>query len=147
MATVKAVNYTKGDDPYGSNLMEANLQYGKVRYIYDKYEAASLAGASVIKMARLPKGAVVLPNSCIVHDALGSGVTLAVGDNDDTDADDADRYLEATSAASAGVIQFNDDATCIDKMPYKVQKDCDLTITTANEATGTIEVHLLIAVE
>lgn len=147
MGTVKGVNYTKGDDPYGSNLVESNLQYGKVRYIYDKYEAASLATASVIKMARLPKGAVVLPQSCIIHDALGSGVTLAVGDNDDTTAADADRYVEAASAAAAGVIQFNDAASCIDKMPYKVQKDCDLTITTANVSTGTIQLHLLIAVE
>ena len=147
MATVKAVNYTKGDNPYGSNQVDVNLQYGKVRFIYDTYEAASLADASVIKVARLPKGAVVLPNSFIVHDALGSGVTLALGDDDDTDSADADRYLEATSAASAGVIQLNDAATCVDKVPYAVQKDCNLTCTVADEVTGTIKFFIFIAVE
>jgi hypothetical protein len=147
MGNVYSVNYTKGNTPYGSNIIEANLQGGKVRFVYDYYEAASLATASVIYVARLPKGAVVLPNSFIMHDALGSGVTLALGDTDDTTAADADRYLEATSAASAGVIQLNDAATCINKMPYKVQKDCDLTCTVADELTGTIRFFIIYAVE
>lgn len=147
MATVNAVNYALGSTPYGTNIIDASLQGGKVRFIYDYYEAASLATATTINVARLPKGAVVLPLSFIMHDALGSGVTLAVGDDDDTTAADADRYLAAADAASAGVIQFNDAATCIDKGPYKVQKDCNLTALTATEFTGTVRFFIFYAVE
>ena len=60
-------------------------------------EASSLASGSDISVARLPKGAKVY-DVVIIHDALGSGVTLKVGDS----ADD-DRYVAATAAANADV--------------------------------------------
>ena len=142
MATVYSVEAAIENAPTPSTLMDHGQIRGKVRHVTATYEAASLAAASVINVCRLYVGDRVLLSSYIVHDALGSGVTLALGDDDDTTAADADRYLEATAAASAGVIQCNDGATVIDKVPYEVRKTCWLTCTTADEATGTIQFEI-----
>ena len=94
MASVKGANFTNlTADPIVK--IGAGEFSGKVRVQYDSYEASSLASGSDISVARLPKGAIVY-DIVIHHDALGSGVTLAVGDSDS-----AGRYIAATAAATA----------------------------------------------
>lgn len=86
-----------------------------VRFFYDYYECSSLAAGSVIKLGPIPKGARILPSSFIMCDALGTGVTCKVGDEDDDD-----RFVAAsTSIATAVVVQFNDVSTLMDNVPYK----------------------------
>lgn len=142
MGTVYSVEAAIENAPTPSTLMDHGQIRGKVRHVTATYEAASLAAASVINVCRLYVGDRVLLSSFIITDALGSGVTLALGDDDSVTAADPDRYLEATAAASAVVIQLNDVTTCIDKVPYEIQEECWLTCTTADESTGTIQFEI-----
>lgn len=144
MATVYGTNTTtKRGTVQGGDQLNRVYEKGQVFNLYDVYEASSIASGTVIKIGPFPKGAMILPDSFIVHDALGTGVTLAVGDDDDSTAADADRYVEATAAATAGVIQFNDAAACIDKVPYVLGKEAYLTITTGGAtASGTLKAFI-----
>jgi len=140
MASVKGSNFTNiTADP----VVKTSSQYahGKIRVQYDSYEASSLASGSDISVARLPKGAVVY-DIVIHHDALGSGVTLAVGDSSD-----ADRYITATAAATAGKVVMSEDGA-IDGFAYENTAETDVLITTGGgTATGTIKVAVMYAVE
>lgn len=142
MGTVYSDIATIENSPTPSTLMDHGQVRGKVRHVSATYECASLATASVINICRLYKGDRVLLSSFIISDDLGSGNTLAVGDTDSVTAADPDRYLEATAAASAVVIQFNDATACIDKTPYEIQEDCWLTCTVVDECTGTIQFEI-----
>lgn len=134
--------------PTPATLSSPALDSGKIRVVEAVYEAASLAAASVIRICKLFLGEIVLLDSYIIVDALGSGTTIEVGDDDDTVAVDPNRYLEATSCSSAAVIQFNDVVTCIDKVPYKIAKaECWLGGTTADEMTGTLQFSMRIVRE
>ena len=90
MASVKATNITN-IDASPSVLANAGDVHGSVRVFKDTYEASSLASGSDITIARLPKGARVM-DIHLKADALGSSVTLAVGDSAT-----ADRYISATA--------------------------------------------------
>jgi hypothetical protein len=139
MASVKGANFTNiTADP----VVKTSSQYahGKLRVQYDSYEASSLEDASTISVARLPKGAVVY-DVIIHHDALGSGVTLSVGDSGS-----ATRYIGATAAATAGKIVMSEDGA-IDGFGYENTSETDVIITNANAATGTIKVAVIYAVE
>ena len=84
-------------------------------------------------------------NSFLMHDDLGTGTSMDIGDDDSADAD-PDRYADGIdTAAAAGVFQFNDVETCIDKVPYKIQNDCWLTATNLGAAaTGTLKFTIFI---
>jgi len=140
MASVKGVNFTNITSVPAVNTA-SNEAYGKLRVTYDTYEASSLASGSDISVARLPKGAVVY-DVIIHHDALGSGVTLAVGDSAD-----ADRYIAATAAATAGKVIMSEDGA-IDGFGYEQTAETDVLITTGGgTASGTIKVAVVYAVE
>ena len=66
---------------------------GKLRVQFDTFEASSLASGSDISVARLPSGAKVY-DVAIHHDALGSGVTLAVGDSAEITTPSGKKYYE-----------------------------------------------------
>lgn len=140
MASVKGVNFTNiTATPIVKT--DSSEAYGKMRVSYDSYEASSLASGSDISVARLPKGAKVY-DIVIHHDALGSGVTLAVGDSAD-----ADRYITATAAATAGKVVMSEDGA-IDGFAYEQTAETDVLITTGGgTASGTIKVAIIYAVE
>jgi len=97
MAAVKGVNMTKYDaGGSGDNYIAGGEHNTGVLCQMDSYEAAALASGSTIDIAELPEGAKIV-GILLAFDALGTGVTLAVGDADDTD-----RYISAASAASLG---------------------------------------------
>lgn len=140
MASVKGSNFTNiTADP----VVKTSSQYahGKLRIQYDSYEASSLASGSDISVARLPKGAVVY-DIIVHHDALGTGVTLAAGDSGD-----ADRYITATAAATAGKVVMSEDGA-IDGFAYENTAETDVKLLTGGgTATGTIKVAVVYAVE
>ena len=140
MASVKGTNFTNiTADPVVKT--DSGEWSGKLRVQYDSYEASSLASGSDISVARLPKGAKVY-DVVIHHDALGSGVTLAVGDSAD-----ADRYITATAAATAGVISMHNDGA-IDGVAFEQTAETDILVTTGGgTATGTIKCEVIYAVE
>jgi len=140
MASVKGSNFTNiTADP----VVKTSSQYahGKLRIQYDSYEASSLVSGSDISVARLPKGAVVY-DVIVHHDALGSGVTLSVGDSGS-----ATRYVGATAAATAGKVVMSEDGN-IDGFGYENTAETDVLITIGGgTASGTIKVAVVYAVE
>jgi len=99
MASVKGVNYTKQENPVSANILDSGVWGGKVRVQYDEYTANALANGSDISVAKLPKGAIFL-QAIIIHEDLGTSVTLQMGDSGDDD-----RYLAASAADTAGVLE------------------------------------------
>jgi len=143
MADVYGTNYNAlvNSQIEGSDQLDRVYHKGQVHFLYDTYEAAAAAIGTVIHLGPLPKGAVVLPGSRIVHDALGASSTIKVGDNDSADEDD-DRYAAAESTAAAGDIVLGQGGV-IDNMPYKTSEECALVLTTAGAAiTGTIKAFI-----
>jgi len=139
MATVNGTNYAKAADPTpGTNILAAKYWGGKVRVQYDNYTCSSTADGTEINVAKLPKGAVFL-FAIISHAALGTGVTLQMGDSGDDD-----RYLAATSAESAGQII----ATAQNGVGYEMSSDTTIFVKIGGAAaTGLIEVLTFYAVE
>ena len=86
MASVKGVNITNLDAT-PVVLSSSEEVGGKLRVFYDTYEAVSVASGDDITIARIPANATI-HDVIIKCDALGSGVTLKVGDSGDDD-----RYL------------------------------------------------------
>ena len=140
MASVKGVNFTNiTADPIVN--ADSGEWSGKLRVQYDTYEASSLASGSDISVARLPKGAVVY--DVIVHfDALGGSSTIQVGDSGDTD-----RYIVATSTASAGQMSMAQEGA-IAGFGYEQTAETDVILTTGGAAiTGTIKTAVIYSVE
>jgi len=129
-------NATKALSPSPSNIINPGLVGGRLRVSVDTYEASSLAAGSAIYMCPpLPAGAKVI-GMVLSYDALGSGVTLKVGD-----ASDDDRYLAAASAASAGTR----DNILIDAIGYEITSSTgQIIITTGGAAAiGTVKLVVL----
>lgn len=133
MGTVYSDVGTIQNAPTPSTTIEAGQVLGKVRNVAGYATLASGASGTLINLCKLYRGdQVKLGGSWIgTEDTYGSGATVALGDTDDTTAVDADRYLEATSMASAGIVQLNDATACLTKVPYTIQKECWLQATTA----------------
>jgi hypothetical protein len=143
MATVYGVNKTKARTPESasSNIVDYGQMKGKLRVMYDSYEASSAAAATIIEMGdRLPKNCTVVGVE-LMTDALGSGVTLIVGDYEDDN-----RYITATAVNTANLrTRLN----AIDGLGYTVDEttatdtgtDRQIILTTAGgTASGTIKV-------
>lgn len=76
-----------------------NALGGRVRVVHGLYTTAGGAAGTVIALARLPKGARVLPISQLHFEAgQDAAMTVAVGDSADND-----RYLAAAAPGAAAV--------------------------------------------
>ena len=129
MAVVNGVEYQKTKNT-PRDQVQSNTWHGRVRCQYDTYEASSLSAGSTIKMGTLPKDARVV-DMYLHHDAMGSSVTLAVGD-----AGDPDRYITAAAASSAGSSRL----VRIDGLGFVQAAETDIVVLTAGAAaTGTIK--------
>jgi hypothetical protein len=135
MTAAKGVNYTLQTNTPVDLLLPID-SHGRVRVLYDTYEAAALASGSTIGLFTIPKGARVV-DFAVWCDALGASSTLAMGDTSD-----ADRLMVATSSASAVIIKPV--IADINKFAgYKYTADSVISITTAGASiTGTIHVYL-----
>lgn len=122
--------------------LDPGLHDGRVKVLMDIYEASALEAASTIDMGGLlPTGARIL-DVILITDALGSGVTLEVGDDEDPN-----RYITSTACNTANqVTRLN----AIAGQQYEVDMttastpDNQVVITTAGAAaTGTINLIVL----
>lgn len=141
MATVSGDNYTiwaaKGPP---DSFLKAGQWNGKVRVFTDVYEAASIAAATIINVARIPKDAVWLGMSSLVTDALGSGVTIQCGITGATT-----KFLAATACNTANLQTF---MHAIDGLHYVFTAEAAVILTTAGAAaTGTIKTEICVAVD
>ena len=140
MASVKGVNIANLD-AVPAVLAGAAQAHGRLRVWFDSYEASALASGSDITVARLPAGATVY-EAVVHHGALGTGVTLQLGDAADTD-----RLIGATAAASAGKIMLSEDGA-IDGFGYRYAAETDLKLTVGGgAATGTIKCAVFYALD
>ena len=127
MATYNADNYDVAEnfDPTTDSNLGQGIWGGKVRVQVDSYTINAKASGTVINVAKLPKGATFL-RGLIVTDGLGSGVTVKLGDSGDDD-----RYMAATSVASAGAVEAN----AIAGVGYSLSSDTTLFLTTGGATT------------
>ena len=124
-------NYTKALSPAPASFMGAEWD-GRVVVQTDTFTFASHATGTEVVVGVLKKGEVFL-GAEIENAALGSGVTLQLGD-----AGDDDRYLAAASAASAGTIRARRAGTNLG-MHYKATADTPIILTTGGAAaTGAV---------
>lgn len=136
-------------DPVSNTYKSPNVLGGKVITMAGSADipADSASGTVVDLFELLPGQRVILGGSYIgTEDALSSGVTVAVGDDDDTDAADPDRYLAATSLAAAGSTTLLSH-TSLAKGPYVAQKKCLVQATFAGAviAEGQLRFEILVA--
>ena len=149
MASVKSVNITNLDS-VPVVLSSSEEVGGKLRVFYDTYEASSLASGSDITVARIPANATI-HDVIIKADALGSGVTLSVGDSGS-----ASRYIGVTGTWNvAGQTQSmlagsstGAPVAAVTGLGYRTTASTDILITTGGaSATGTIYAWVYYTVE
>ena len=149
MASVKSVNITNLDS-VPVVLSSSEEVGGKLRVFYDTYEASSLASGSDITVARIPANATI-HDVIIKADALGSGVTLSVGDSGS-----ATRYIGVTGTWNvAGQTQsmLSGSSTgapvaAVTGLGYRTTASTDILITTGGaSASGTIYAWVYYTVE
>ena len=149
MASVKGANITNID---ATPIVKVSSEVfgGKMRVQHDTFEASSLASGSDITIARVPKNATI-HDVVLKCDALGSSVTLKVGD-----ADDDDRYIGVTGTWNvAGQTQsmLSGSSTgapiaAVTGLGHRTTAETDILITTGGaSATGTIFCWVYYSVE
>lgn len=140
MATVYGVQNTLAKRTTPPDMIAPNTWNGKVRCSIDVYEANALEAGSTIHTVIIPKGAKILPGSCIYGDDLSADVTLAVGIVGSTG-----KYLAATVFTTAGQkSEFN----LMDVLGVELTAEEEILITTAvSAATGTIKIFVFYVVE
>ena len=154
MAAVYGVNFTKNfPAEAGSSAAQSQVDVsevgGRMRVVYDTYEASSLGAGSTVSMFKLPKGARVWQMILITDDLSGSG-TLQVGD-----ADDPNRFITESICGDANKVHYMHpkahasdsnvtllggvSGTGIDAFGYALTAETTVIITTATAAiTNTI---------
>ena len=140
MATVVGTYRTKSLTPTPDNIYDGSLSRGNVLVAYDEYTfAASDIGTVVQVCPTLPSEARIV-DILINNAALGSSVTLSIGDSDT-----ATRYISAYGANSNTSTSLS---VAAGRM-YKVgtnDGDNIITITTAGAAaTGKVQITVLYA--
>lgn len=140
MASVKGANITNMDATPIVKVDSENAG-GKMRVFHDTFEASSLASGSDITIARIPKDATI-HDVVLKCDALGSSVTLKVGDSTDDD-----RFIGVTGTwNAAGQTQSMQAGSstgapiaAVTGLGHRTTAETDILITTGGaSATGTI---------
>lgn len=104
MSTITANSDTAAlqASPLVRNRVDGDIVMGKIRIARGLVSTTDIAAAGDIwNIVQLPKGSVVIPSlSRVECEALGTGVSVKIGDNDG--AGDDDRYSAAFTLATAG---------------------------------------------
>ena len=140
MATVKGVSYTKVTNAPVELILPRDM-HGRVRVMYDTYEASALANPSTIQLLKMPQAARVIDFK-IWHDAMGSGTTLAFGD-----ASDIDRFAVAAASTSAGIkVPLIGVIDTFAGYTYTAETVVSLTLA-GGAGTGTIHAYIMYVVD
>lgn len=112
-------------------------EYGNLYGTRADFTFAGEASGTKVYLCRIPAGSVIRRPD-LVNEALGAGVTLDLGfeNEDSSQTDDPDYFLAAVDGATAS----RKDSDAFDLV---VDKDTDITLTTGGAAaTGKVEVDL-----
>lgn len=137
MATGNSDIYAKQADPKMGNRVAASLVSAAVLFATAKYTmTGSEAAADIINIVKLPQGTTIIPGLCsVTGDGIATTATLDVGDDDDSDAADADRYADGLDVAASGTDLFTGIAGVAQQTPYTLGKDAIIQGTFATMAT------------
>lgn len=102
MATIYTALATAQNADAVASLPNGSLLTGDVKFAQCSYTTtSSTAAGDVLRLAKLPTGAIVIPGlSFVSTEDCGTDVSIKVGDSDD------DAYSTAISLATAGRIAF-----------------------------------------
>jgi hypothetical protein len=147
----QGVNYAKSIDPTSANIVDPGLLGGKVR-VFQDYATISatsnFSSAYITVGSKLPTGSQVVKiivSATSSAKASGTGSTLRIGDEGDTD-----RYLTNTMVTSSSVHVGPNAAS---GMYYTVTGTTDNYIRISNESTnavlstGTVKITVFYVVE
>jgi hypothetical protein len=143
MADVQAVNYalTYGATPNGK--VASNINSGRVRVLYDTYEASSAAAGTDILIGKLTAGARI-HDVVIFNDALGASTTLGVSLRDSAG---AATVVKAAAASSSAGRQVPVTADIANLPSPEIVGGADVIVKIAGgTATGTIKVQIFYSV-
>jgi hypothetical protein len=137
MATVNGDNYAKALDPTpSSNQLDPAAWGSKVRCQFDVYEAAAAADGTLIRIAKVPKGARLL-DVIVAFDDLGTGAYLAV-QTEDGSAEEIHANIDVSSAAGQA------QGVKVDFFGYQFTADTVIVLEVETAAiTGTIHTAVL----
>ena len=93
MATIKADNRTKADNPTGENILAPGPLGGRVRVMRETITLAAQSANDIIELFQDLKAGANILDFVIDNDQLGGGVLLDVGDSNDVD-----RYINGYDA-------------------------------------------------
>lgn len=131
MATFNSTTYEA--QASGKLVLDQGVVKSTLHVATTTFEAAATAANSVINLFKLPDN-VVIQDIKLYFDALGTGVTVNVGD-----ALDPDRYIDGANVATAGT----NNALTIGGQGYRIgtaEGDDLITLTVVGAAaTGTIK--------
>lgn len=146
-STVNGVNYAKQLDPTPANILGKGLYGGKVLVQVDEYTFASTGAGATVRVAKLPAGAKVL-FVLVANAALGSGVTLAVGNGGSGQSAIFAAAFAANAASSVPKVCGGITASGIPYVVGTLAGDDVVTVLTAGAtATGKIVVQTFYSVE
>jgi hypothetical protein len=144
-ATVYGVNATKAYNSTPATKIDAAVDGGKVRLLYDSYEAAATASGTIIELFgnRLPDGARILPDTEIWCDDLGTSASLTLRTVDIADGD-TNTILTVADAHTAAVLTAGNAIGNINTFPVEITESEKIQLVTGGgaAATGTIKVYL-----
>ena len=98
MATLKAVNKTKADDPTSDNIASPGTLGGRVRVLTDTITLAAASINDIIEIGQDLKAGAIILGIELQFAALGASTTLDVGDSNDDN-----RYMNAIDTSSASI--------------------------------------------
>lgn len=143
MADVNGVYYDNYYSDRPATIDKSSEFNGRLTVIYDEYEAAEAAsGTEILVGPKLGAGATI-HDIKIIHDALGTGVTLAAAVRDLNDGTET-VYLSAQAAATAGVIR--PDSSDIATIPQAIDEPfVNILQIGGAAAAGTIKVQITLS--
>jgi hypothetical protein len=123
MTTTNTALAAKEADPRFGNRADG-LDKGPIILITTIYTMLGTEAANdLVNIAKIPARCRPIPElSHVIGDGIATTATLDVGDTDDTDAADPDRYADGLNVAAAGTDQFSGGVASL--TPYTTQKEC-----------------------
>ena len=116
----------------GSTFAEVGDGGGVIKCLIDEVELDEAVAGTAINLSKAFGGKIKVVGASILHDALGTGCTLKLGDTSDDDA-----IIVATAAASAGILSI-----AIGQMFAELEGD-ELVLTPGGAASaGTVKVRV-----
>lgn len=144
MADVQGTNYALAWGTTPPDRIPASVYRGRVRVLYDEYEASAAAAGTDILLGKLKEGARIL-DWFILTDDLGTNVTLQLATRDEDSAATENVFSSAIDVASAAAVS-RPVAADIARLPLLVDEDVEVIAKIAGgAATGTIRVFIFYA--